>query len=696
MKDRHSQLGGSATNQKRTTILVIIGALPIIAYVGLRDVSWHGSSSLHTSMEVTATLLALIVGIMALVRFYTKKSNSFLLIGAGFCGSAFLDLCHAIITSEAFEPYLSSELPTVIPWSWVASRQYLAVFLFLSWFTWWRQERICNECNIKERTVFFCAAIYAGFSLLFFNFAPLPRVYYPEFFFHRPEEFLPGGFFLLALIGYVYKGSWRNDAFETWLVLSLTIAVTGQVLIMSFSGEIFDTEFDISHLLKIVSYGCVLVGLLESMYSTFRSEAESRETIQIARNKAEASLSELKCYKLALDNHAIVATTDTAGTITYVNEKFRKISGYSDVELVGANHRLLNSGHHSKAFFKSLYKTLANGKFWYGEIKNMAKDGSYYWVDTSITPIRNENGKITQYIAIRADITDLKKAEEDLIAHSDLLEDRVEEATSALWTKTKELESALAKEKEMGELQRQFVAMASHEFRTPLAIIDSTAQRLKRRVGNNKLTPEDAIQRIDRIRKAVQRMTRLMESTLSLARAEGGQIEINLSACDINQVVKDICERHNELSATHTIISDLGKMPDSVQADPGALEQVLTNLVSNAVKYSPDNPEITINTRCLDDEVVIEVKDNGIGIDEDDLDKIGNRFFRAKTSTGIEGTGIGHFLTRLLVEKHGGHINVESRKGEGSTFTVCLPVGGPPLEEQQATNIQDQPQAKSA
>ncbi|MEM7041332.1 MAG: HAMP domain-containing sensor histidine kinase [Pseudomonadota bacterium] len=235
-----------------------------------------------------------------------------------------------------------------------------------------------------------------------------------------------------------------------------------------------------------------------------------------------------------------------------------------------------------------------------------------------------------------------------------------------------EVRRALEREREVNGMQRQFVSMVSHEFRTPLAIIDGNAQRLLRR--SDQLTVQRVSKVVGSIRTSVLRLTDLMESVLCAARLEEGRIKFEPSAFDLGDMIAEVCRNYADINTSHKIEIDIDTLPDSWHGDVKLLRQVVSNLVSNAVKYSPDSTRILVRGELAPDgAAVISVEDEGVGIPPDELEKLFERFFRASTSTGISGSGIGLHLVKHLVELHEGKMDVRSVVGQGTTFEVHLP-----------------------
>lgn len=291
----------------------------VLGQVLLRDVSWQGSTQLHTLMEVVATFLALFVGAMALVRYYTKKTNLFLFIGVGFFGTGLLDGYHTVVTSSFFAQVFPSPPPSLIPWSWIASRVFLSLMLWLSYLAWRYESKWGVQGRVGDGAIYFGAGVLTMGSFLFFALVPMPQAYYPHLFFHRPEEFVPALFFGLALLGFLRKGTWRNDGFEHWLILALIVSVAGQVAFMSFSSQLFDRDFDAAHLLKKVSYVCVLIGLLVSMYHLFvqaeTNAQEIRESNAVLAKEVEerrALEEQLRQHRDQLEKMVAARTTELA------------------------------------------------------------------------------------------------------------------------------------------------------------------------------------------------------------------------------------------------------------------------------------------------------------------------------------------------------------------------------------------------
>jgi signal transduction histidine kinase len=237
------------------------------------------------------------------------------------------------------------------------------------------------------------------------------------------------------------------------------------------------------------------------------------------------------------------------------------------------------------------------------------------------------------------------------------------------------LEDKLAKEQRLTLLQRNFVSMASHEFRTPLAIIDGHTQRLISRC--DRVTTAELALRARKVKSMVHRMTQLIDNLIGSARLIDGPIELfyHPTQVDLRRLLRDSCELQRELSPDARIIEPAEAVqPLSVYGDASLLSQLFCNLLSNAVKYSPDDPLIEVAAVQEDAEVVVSITDHGIGIPEGDQERVFERYFRGSNTSGIGGSGVGLSLVRSIVDLHRGDIRLQSTEGSGSRFTLRLPI----------------------
>ncbi|HVZ64847.1 MAG TPA: ATP-binding protein [Lacunisphaera sp.] len=373
------------------------------------------------------------------------------------------------------------------------------------------------------------------------------------------------------------------------------------------------------------------------------------------------SLKEVSDLKAALDEHAIVAITDPAGRITYVNDKFCAISKYPREELLGRDHRIINSRHHSREFFRTLWRTISRGRVWRGEIKNRAKDGSYYWVDTTIVPFLGEGGKPRQYVAIRADITEKKHVEEELLRLNAELEARVRQRTAALEAMNRELEA--------------FSYSVSHDLRAPLRAVSGFAQAVQEDFGA--FLPEEGRRQLRIICESAIRTGTLIDDLLRFSLLS--RQPLRTQPVDMDNLVRaalaDLTVRHEGCNL------DLRLAPLPMgQGDPALLKQVWINLLSNALKYSRGrNPAIVEVGSCeLDGQRAFFVRDNGTGFDMRQAGRLFGAFQRLHRSEDYEGTGVGLAMVQRIVQRHGGRVWAEAEPNRGATFFFTL---GAPAHE---------------
>ncbi len=581
------------------------------------------------------------------------------------------------------------------------------------------------------------------------------------------------------------------------------------------STSAFDSKVTGDTLTTIFALGCLLSVVLSlllrqrligqqlaetralEMTKDLRAEIEVRKQVESelreAEEGAQALMNELTLQKYALDEHAIVATTNVQGRITYVNDKFCAISGYTRSELLGQDHSVLNSGKHPHGFFKAMYRTVAVGKTWRDEICNKAKNGELYWVDTTIVPVMGSDGKPEQYLAIRSDITMRKQVELDLIQHQLQLEKRVQQKTQAAvqserhlrliidnsldsvvgmdgegritdwnrqaeltfgWTLAEakgqplhtfiipeqyrevyqhgmehykrfeilalrrdgtifptelavvpivtpvgttfsafitdvtqrkrqqaDLEAAKALAESANRSKSEFLANMSHEIRTPMNGVVGMVDILQ----ETALSPEQH-RMLETIQQSSLALLDILNDILDFSKIEAGKLEVERTPTHLREVAEGSVQLMLFLSNARSV--DLSvfvspALPLWVMGDPTRLRQVLLNLVGNAVKFSRlgHRPRVDVHVEpCAlsggEAGVRIRVTDQGIGMSADVIASLFQPFMQADESTARKygGTGLGLSITRRLVELMGGTISVTSALGEGSVFTVDLPL----------------------
>jgi PAS domain S-box-containing protein len=374
-------------------------------------------------------------------------------------------------------------------------------------------------------------------------------------------------------------------------------------------------------------------------------------------DKLKASLKEIGDLKSALDEHAITAITDPGGKITYVNDRFCAVSKYSREELLGQDYRVINSGYHPKEFMRQMWTVISRGKVWKGEIKNKAKDGSIYWVDTTIVPFLNEQGKPRQYVAIHSDITEHKAQEEGIRQLNAELEQHVVERTAQLQAANQELEA--------------FSYSVSHDLRAPLRHVLGFVELLRQDAGT--ALSKNCLGHLKTISEAANQMGQLIDELLAFSRT--GQSEMKTSEVSLDQLVQEAVSDCEGETAGRNIVWDIHPLP-AVRADRGLLRVVLVNLISNAVKFTGARAEARIEigrAPSTDGETVIFIRDNGAGFDPRYTAKLFGVFQRLHTREEFEGTGIGLATVQRIIHRHGGRTWAEGVVDGGATFYFSIP-----------------------
>ncbi len=380
--------------------------------------------------------------------------------------------------------------------------------------------------------------------------------------------------------------------------------------------------------------------------------------------RKDAELERVNTFLNNIWNHAgaIIFVCDTDGLIQFFNPAAEKWLGYSSAEVVNkmtlasfhmnselekkAEELSERTGRMIKPGFEVFTTAVELNQDTNQEWHYVRKDRTTFFVSLNVTPLKDANNNISSYLGIAIDISEKKKAEMELLA-------------------------ALEKEKELNELKSRFVSMASHEFRTPLSAVLSSAYLLSKYPKTEEQPQRE--KHIQRIVSSVTSLTEILNDFLSVGKIEEGDIQAHSREFDIKELMNEILHEVNHLLKKEQKISYVHTGKERVTyLDPSMMKHIVTNLLSNAIKFSPEKSIIELVSEKTDKKLVVSVKDSGIGIPAEDIENLFKRFFRSSNVTNIQGTGLGLHIVAKYTELLNGRITCESKLGEGTKFTITF------------------------
>ncbi len=403
------------------------------------------------------------------------------------------------------------------------------------------------------------------------------------------------------------------------------------------------------------------------------------------RDITERKIAEEQLGKLAKavdQSPESIVFTDLDGRIEYVNAAFLHITGYAWDEVIGQNPRILQSGETPPERYREMWANLRAGRPWRGEFINRRKDGSIYLEQASIVPIRQADGRITHYVAVKLDVTELRRNERELSAYRDGLERLVGERTTELAAAKEVAETA-------NQAKSSFLANMSHEIRTPMnAILGLTYLLLQ---GD---LPADQADKVHKVAGAANHLLQIINDILDLSKIEAGKLQLEEMPFSPGEVIHSVANMIRDRAAGQGLILnvDAEALPWSLLGDEMRLRQVLLNFSSNALKFT-EHGSITISGRVMSDEDGIvecrfSVTDTGIGIAAGQIERLFKPFEQLDNSTTRRygGTGLGLVIARHLARLMGGDVGVDSAKGVGSTFWITTRLQRAVAEPRAATS----------
>ena len=384
----------------------------------------------------------------------------------------------------------------------------------------------------------------------------------------------------------------------------------------------------------------------------------------------------------ALFQHATegILVVNQQGDIVRFNPSAEKLFGYASAELIGKKIEILipqrfahnHTSHRDQYANNPHSRPMGLGM----ELWGLKKDGSEFPLEISLSPFESPEGRYI--MAFIMDITIRKQAEEKQKNYSVELERQVknrtlilEEAIQELEKTKKELHMALQKEKELNELKSRFVSMASHEFRTPLTTMMSSLSLVTRYGENN--DKDNQLKHVGKIKNSINNLTDILNDFLSVSKLEEGKVENLPEPLDIKLFMGEIISDMQSMAAAEQLIVQHHVGKSQVNVDRKLLKNILFNLISNAIKFSPADATIDLHILVNNSTVRIDVSDRGIGISKEDQKHLFERFFRGQNATHIQGTGLGLNIVARYAELMNASLDFVTAENKGTTFTIIIP-----------------------
>ena len=367
----------------------------------------------------------------------------------------------------------------------------------------------------------------------------------------------------------------------------------------------------------------------------------------VERKRAEEET--IRLSRAIIQSPVSVIITDFDGTIEYINPKFTEITGYTLNEAIGQNPRVLKSNEHSKEFYENLWDTILSGKNWKGEFHNKRKNGELYWENAIISPIVNDEGKITHFVAIKEDITEKKIMLEELITAKDKAE--VSE-----------------------KVKTEFLAQMSHEIRSPLNVILNFVSLIKAEMGDN--VNEDIQFGFQSIDSSSKRIIRTIDLILNMTDLQAGTYEKSIrkfnAVLSLNMLITEY--KHYASTKNIKLKQNFDFTEFNIESDEYAFTQIFGNLIDNAIKYT-DQGFVEVIAKHRNSKLIVSIVDTGIGMSKEFLPKLFSTFTQEEQgyTRSYDGNGLGMALVKRYCDLINAEISVESEKGKGTTFTVVIP-----------------------